>query len=276
MQSAVNDWFERDDRRFYMTYARSRPDDIVPYAEANQIGLMTNAAHRWSDAKGTFLDMWGYDTHRIVDSGGYNVQSNYGGFPWSVREYHEWLTANKDQFDWAACMDLACEERFDHLHTVDERMGKTLDNTIEQFDMDPEYDLRPVIQGRSVEDYIAFYDRLEDHGIPTESVGLGTVCRISSSKEIVETEREIRERCKNVEEIHGFGVKIQAFKMGATFDTADSQAWVYAASNGNVYLDKGDRLETKHSDDSRRRTVESFKNYHSYVSRLISGDGLGL
>lgn len=256
---------------FYMTYARSRPADIVPYAEKNNIGLMTNAAHRWSEARSTFLDLWDYDTAHIVDSGGYNVQSNYGGYPWTVTQYHRWLDIQSDRFGWAAAMDLACERRFDHLYPqmpVMERVLKTVENTIQHFNHDPDYKLLPVLQGRSVEDYVFSYDLLRDHGIPTEHVGLGTVCRISSQKEIVETEHRIREECKHIDRIHGFGVKVNAFKFGATFDSADSQAWVYKPSNGAVVRDGWDRLIEEHHDNSHERTVTSFKHYHRYADRL--------
>lgn len=255
-----------------MTYARSRPDDIVPYAESRGIGLMTNAAHRWSDATDRFLDLWDYDTAHIVDSGGYNVQSNYGGYSWTVEEYHQWLQAQSDKFNWAACMDLACERRFDHLYPnmpVHERLFNTVENTIEHFNLDPDYDLRPVLQGRSVRQYILSYELLRDHGIPVENVGLGTVCRISSMKDIVETERAVREACPKIETLHGFGVKIDAFKYGATFDSADSQAWVYKPSNMEVVYDRWDHLEeVPMPDNSRRRTVESFKHYYNYATRL--------
>lgn len=252
-----------------MTYARSRPKDIVPYAEKRDIGLMTNAAHRWSSARKRFNDLWDYNTPHIVDSGGYNVQSEWGSYPWCVQEYHHFLQNYKNDIDWAAVMDYACEERFDDLHTVEERMNKTVENTLEHFNMDPEYNLLPVLQGRCVSDYVTSYERLKAHGIPMENVGLGTICRISSSKEILRTEREVREKCKDIKNIHGFGVKVNAYKQGASFESADSQAWVYPASNGKCYQYSSNGLETvEMPNDSRKRTVESFKSYYKYVTSL--------
>lgn len=288
---------------FYMTYARSRPRDIVPYAEENNIGLMTNAAHRYSEATGEFKDLWDYDTRHIVDSGGYNIQrgwvkKHYDGklpaqltqeyvaravencidfdsmsqfYPWTVEEYHEWLS--QYDFNWAAAMDYACEEVYDPMHSVEEKIQKTVENTERHFELGPDYNLLPVLQGRSVDDYVKCYNMLKESSvdIPLTHVGLGTVCRISSSKEIVRTEREIRERCDDIEYIHGFGVKINAYKLGATFESADSQAWVYPASNGRCYtLEDGKLGEIEMGDNSRKRTVESFKNYYQYVSRLMN------
>lgn len=252
-----------------MTYARSQLNDIVPLAEKHNIGLMTNAAHRYSESKEDFLSLYTYNCPHIVDSGGYNIQVNYNKYPWNVKTYHNWLDSYSHEFDWAAIMDYACEKRFDNIHSVDERVNKTIENTIEHFNIDPNYNILPILQGRSIEKYIESYDRLKDHGIPLKDVGLGTICRISSSDKILETEREIRENCKDIEKIHGFGVKINAYKKGAEFESADSQAWVYPSSNGKVYLQNSSGLTTiKMPENSRKRTVWSFVNYYDYVTKL--------
>lgn len=285
-------------QRFYMTYARSRPNELVPWIEEHDVPLLTNAVHRWSEARDTFLSMWEYDTPHVIDAGGYNVQSRfvtksgnlrkgvtafdvvdelqseYPFYHWTVDEYHQWLKQHSHEFEWATVMDYACEDRFNELWSVEDRVQATLDNTLEQFNKNPSYKLLPVLQGRSVEEYVESYDWLNDHGIPTDHVGLGTICRLSSEKRIVELEKEIREKT-DITEIHGFGAKVNAYKHGATFDSADSQAWVYGASNGRVYeLDEDDdgyRLDERQSDDSLLRTVRSFKSYYAYVKWLKSG-----
>jgi len=260
---------------------------------------LTNAIHRWSDNTDRFLDMWQYDTPHVIDAGGYNVMASYvtnsGSlradvdssdvlnelgtrmpfYPWNVGQYHEWLTQHSDEFEWATVMDYACEERFDVLWEYDRRMEKTLEATFRHYnrleDDGHPYKILPVLQGREPDEYVRSYEQLEDHGIPTDHLGLGTVCRMSSEKKIVDFERKIRERI-DVDRMHGFGVKIEAFKHGASFDSADSQAWVYNPSNGSVVLDAGDRLrKVAMPDDSLTRTVESFKNYYSYVTRLQQG-----
>jgi hypothetical protein len=287
------------DEYFYMTYARSRPNELVPWIEDNDVPLLTNAIHRWSDAQGALLDMWEYDTRHVIDAGGYNVMASYvtqNGelrsdvttgdvaaelsqplpfYPWTVQQYHDWLCEHSDEFAWATVMDYACEERFDKLWSYEDRMDATLDATIQQFDLLDDagnsYKLLPVLQGRDADEYVSFYEDLVDHGIPTSHLGLGTVCRMSSEKKIVEFEQEIRERT-GVDRLHGFGVKIEAFKHGATFESADSQAWVYGPSNGRCSLDAGSKLyEVDMPDHSLERTVESFKNYYSYVTRLQQG-----
>jgi hypothetical protein len=234
--------------------------------------------------------MRGYDTPFIIDAGGYNVQSyhdthsptsvqqelasNYPFYPWSVREYHNWLSDNHQLFDWACVMDYACEERFDHVWSVEERMQATLDNTLEHFNMDPDYDLVPVIQGRSIDQYVKFTEMLQDYGIDVSEVGLGTVCRLSNTNEIISVEQELRERT-DIERMHGFGVKIGAYKKGVNFESADSAAWNYPSASGRMlYLSAEDGVVmTKRVDEDSNlmATVESFMSYYTYVTRLKTG-----
>jgi len=68
-----------DDEHFYMTYARSRPNELVPWIEEHGVPLLTNAIHRYSEAKERHLDMWEYDTRHVIDAGGYNVMASWVG-----------------------------------------------------------------------------------------------------------------------------------------------------------------------------------------------------
>jgi hypothetical protein len=299
---------------FYMTYARSRPNWIPAIAsgdydirliggeldliQANHSGmpLLTNAMHRWSDAQSTFLDPFEYETRRVLDSGGYNVQAQFVDrdgnlcdecsrsdiraeidsqvpfFPWSVKEYHDWLCENADSFAWAAVMDYACEDRFNTLWDYEDRVEATVENTIRHFDLHSgEYELLPVLQGRSADDYVECYDRLLERGIPVQKVGLGTVCRLSSSREIVDLEDELRRR-RDFDHIHGFGVKRDSFSRGAGFESADSQAWVWDASHGKENVLRGGSLISRECDNSLRRTVVSFREYYRFVQSLRTGD----
>jgi hypothetical protein len=297
-----------------MGYSRTRPNHIPRIFEGDadveliggelnmvesdhdEIPILTNAMHRWSGPKQEFLGPWEYDTQRVLDSGGYNVQADYSDhngdiydnvsqsdieeqleqdapfYPWTVEQYHGWLFENRQQFEWAAVMDYACEERFDRLWSVEDRIDATIENTIRQFDLHGgEYDLLPVLQGRSLDDYIECYDRLEAAGVPVRKCGLGTVCRLSSSEKIVELEKSLRE-AREFDYIHGFGVKVDSFSRGATFESADSQAWVWDASHGKESIYNGSGIMTRECDDSLRRTVVSFREYYRHVYALRNGE----
>lgn len=256
---------------FYMTYNGNRYKHLLlPAANANNIPIMRNAYDRYSTATNQFLELNDVPTtgNLVIDSGGFNVlNERMKHYPWTVAEYHEWLDALDIEFNWAAIMDFACESRFNDLLSKEERMQKTLENTIAHYDLEPDYPLLPVLQGRTLQDYLEFYDRLDEHGIPTEYVGLGTVCRQSNTTTIVDIERGIRANT-DIEKIHGFGVKITAFKLGATFDTADSNAWNMEPSNGNIVFDGGEKLDVYKSENPRRRAYRSFLEYYKYASRL--------
>lgn len=294
---------ELDLPTFFMTYARSRPDTLIPYIEEQRIPVLTNAIHRWSENTNRLLDMWEYDTPHVIDAGGYNVMADFvtqsgklsssvstddvqqerakydrGGapfYPYSVEEYHEWLAEWSDEFVWATVMDYACEDRFNVLWDVPARVEATWDTTVRQFnlldDSNSDYGLLPVLQGRTADEYVSFYERLEDHGIPNDYVGLGTVCRLSSESAIVELEAEIRRRT-GVENLHGFGVKVEAFKHGAQFESSDSQAWAYYPSNGRAVLSDNDSLRKVNMSEthlSLERTTISFKEYYDHARKLL-------
>ena len=264
-------------------------------ADHDGMPLMTNALHRWSDAQEAFLDPWYYDTKHVIDSGGYNTQARFvkrNGdlkdgvsksdvreqldsevpfFQWSVEQYHEWLATHAHEIEWAATMDYACEDRFKNLWSVEDAIDATIENAIRHFNLhNGEYELLPVLQGRSVDDYVECYDRLKEQGIPVTKVGLGTVCRLSSSQEIIEFEGELRSR-RDFDHIHGFGVKRDSFSRGARFESADSQAWVWDASHGKELRMVDQVLVSSECDDSLRRTVVSFREYYRYLYLIRTG-----
>lgn len=293
-------------RQFYMGYSyRHAIDTIVPWSEKHGAGFLTNARQRWSTTTDRFNDMWSYDAPHVVDAGGYNVQSEYvtqGGnlkngvdedtirkevsqdapfYPWTVEEYHSWLHDYGDDLDWACAMDYACEERFDTAWSVQDRIDATIRNTVRQHNLrqrdGSDYSFLPVLQGRTVDQYVESAKRLESAGVDVSTVGLGTVCRLSSSTEIIRVEHEVRRRT-NVENIHGFGVKIDAYKLGARFETADSQAWIYNPSYGNITIlkrdgDGGYRIDShEHQHADRTRKSHSWKAYYAYVNWIINGN----
>lgn len=289
----------RDDTKFYMGYERHYPYDILPWVEKNNVPLLENAVHRWSDAKDSFLDMWEYDTEHVMDSGGYNVQASYADrwgnvtvadsvveseletespfYPWTLDEYHEWLQHHSAEVEWAAAMDYACEERFDELWSVEDRVDATIENTVDLWQRDRDYDLLPVIQGRSVDEYVDCAERLMDHGVDVSHVGLGTVCRISSSKEIVRVVEAVKRRVPEIERIHGFGIKVKSFQHGVDVDSADSMAWVDKPMVGKVQTVERDGDgwtlgDEKMADDNRLASYHSFRAYYAFATWLANGE----
>lgn len=253
--------------KFYMTYHRQYPNEVIPIIDELSIPIMTTAVSRFG---ANFGIMYDYPTDRIIDSGGYSVMKNHGDYPFTVKEYHDWLSTNSEKFDWVAAMDYACESEFDDIMSVAERVDRTIENTIEHFNYDPDYQLVPVLQGRLLHEYVDCYERLTDHGIDCSKVGLGTVCRMSREKKLVWLEEQIRDRT-GVEHIHGFGTKISAYRHGCTFESSDSASWMMAPSYGRTYVRKDEASLEAVSDGSTpsERVANSFKAYYEHVRDVI-------
>jgi len=249
-------------------------DPVRDIASENDIPVMENAVYYHNDTDG----FWRRDpppTTYVIDSGGYTAMDQFGGeFPWTVVEYDRFLREMYDErpFEWAAVMDLACESDFDDILSVEERVDRTIENTVALFDRNPAYPVLPVLQGRTIEEYIECYERLVDHGIDCSYVGLGTVCRLSRQSELRDVERAIRTRT-GVESIHAFGVKISSFDYGVTFETVDSKAWSWKLMFGLQYEHDGaDRdgipaLRTSEYDDDKPTAIAKQQSFRSYYQR---------
>jgi len=257
-----------------MTFEGPYQPQVNRIADEFNIGILKNAYHRFSQSTGDWLEVRHHPQTAplVIDSGGFNVlRDGYSEYPWSVEDYHGFLTEYPREFDWAAVMDFVCSPQFNHLKSKQNRLDQTLENTIAHYDLDPDYQLLPVLQGESIHDYLSFYDRLNDHGIPTDVVGLGTLMRISGECEIKRVEQGVRANT-DVDRFHGFGIKVSSFKVGASFESADSRSWGDASRHKKVYIDDGDRLiKRPHDrDTSKFAVLRSFHDYYNYAHRLQS------
>lgn len=261
-----------DEPTFYMTVGSNRKQ-IKGMVEDGSIPVMRNVM-QFRNNDETLVDRSIDAARYVLDSGGYTAMDRFGGdFPWTVAEYHEWAQAMyaRKPFDWIAVMDLACEPAFDDVISVEERITRTIENTVALLDHDPEYPVLPVLQGRTVDQWLDCYDRLRERGINPDYAGIGTLCRQTSGRDIRDIARAIRTRT-DIKAFHGFGVKATAFKHGAKFETADSQAWSWPVKYGiKLTLDNNEppRLHReKYDDDAENVHGESFKSYYTHAHRL--------
>lgn len=208
------------------------------------------------------------------------MQKYHGEFPWSITEYHEWAAAMYDEaaFRWLAAPDLACEPAFDEYMSVTERITQTVENTVALLDHDPGYPVLPVLQGRTISEWVSCYDALCDQGIDPSFAGIGTLCRQQSGGRIADIVRALRVRT-GIDAFHGFGVKATAFKAGTQLASADSQAWTWPLKYGLrlEYAPGSGLRRVPYSDSDTNRHCESFDAYYRHVSRLQrdawNGDG---
>jgi hypothetical protein len=100
---------------------------------------------------------------------------------------------------------------------------------------------------------------------------------------------DVREQVDSIEWVHGFGLKIDALRMGVDVDSADSYAWGITPSYGDVLIteetDDGIRVEQRSYDGPYGehitingdvygspcgvRKVVSFRSYYTYVQHIL-------
>jgi hypothetical protein len=171
-----------------------------------------------------------------LDSGGFSELSLYGKWRTTPEQYVadvERYAYEIGMMQWAAPMDWMCEP---HMLA---KTGKSLRYhqflTVENYlllkELGDDLPFIPVLQGWQHEDYWDCIEMYDDAGVNLYDepiVGIGSVCRRQSTKEIREI---ITDLASAGLRLHGFGVKqsgIQGY--GDVLTSADSLAWSYAAS----------------------------------------------
>lgn len=179
--------------------------------------------------------------HLAVDSGGFTELSMYEEFRTAPEEYIEALARYDEEIGdlaWAAPQDWMCEpfmlERTGL--SVAEHQARTVDNFVQLEQLWPAYGygdcpVMPVIQGWELADYLRCVEMYEAAGVHLARdypvVGVGSVCRRQSTREIAEIFRELALLDLP---LHGFGVKTGGLALyGRWLTTADSMAWSYQA-----------------------------------------------
>ncbi len=154
----------------------------------------------------------------------------------AVRRYREEI----GHLATVSCQDWMCEEivraggRIGNVRFAGTGMSirahqrKTVDNALELFHRDVSIPWMPVLQGWSIDDYHRCADLYESRGIDLRAlpvVGLGSVCRRSSTGQIVGIVEAMAARGYR---LHGFGIKSKGLdSIGHLLAAADSLAWSY-------------------------------------------------
>lgn len=142
----------------------------------------------------------------------------------AVRRYQDEIT----HLAWAAPQDWMCEP-FIVARTglsVREHQRRTVASVLELRALAPELPIIPVVQGWTLDDYLACVGMYATAGVDLTKeylVGLGSVCRRQSTEEIA----AIVVRLHGLGlRLHGFGVKTEGLRLyGAYLASADSMAW---------------------------------------------------
>jgi len=176
---------------------------------------------------------------RFVDSGGYSFFHKDLVFD-KLDKYLKFVA--RHHADWFASRDYPCEPEL-----LKRRHSSTFSNQLmtlnQQVDIETHIENEypelfkhfvAVLQGWALDDYIFMADYLNDHGLLTDLVGVGSVCRRHSENEIKKIILGIKTQFPIVK-LHGFGVKFTVLENKETWDalhSADSVAYQYALGKG--------------------------------------------
>ncbi len=170
-----------------------------------------------------------------LDSGGFTELTLYGCWQISLGEYVEAVAryqAEVGNLVWASPQDWMCEPTMLQRTglTVAEHQARTVDNYCALRQAAPTLPFIAVLQGWTLDDYLACVDRYAAAGVDLRTlplVGLGSVCRRQASGEIGRITAALAALGLR---LHGFGVKRRGLADYAeTLRSADSLAWSYAA-----------------------------------------------
>lgn len=169
----------------------------------------------------------------IMDSGAFSELKKYGCYTFTPEEYFkyvEWWQPN-----YFVNMDWMCEpsQLRRTNHTTQEHQQKSLDNQIKLYELwedswiKPHCEFMGVLQGWMPKDYVEHIDLLKEHNMILPYMGIGSVCRRASDRQIVKVIKTIRKELPNTK-LHGFGIKTTMLKNPVTYrclNSVDSQAW---------------------------------------------------
>lgn len=214
---------------------------------------------------------WGGIESLIIDSGGYSLMLQTGEHRDTETYLDYCARVGADVF---AVQDYPCEpeilEKYgrnveNHQKMTTERTADCLDMT-DKRDMDA--DPMAVVQGWTVDDYLAHVDSLRDRGLLTERLAIGSICRRGVDVELAAIIRAVGDATPPSTKLHAFGVKVGVLSQPGIVDTlasADSCAYDYRESSildhrwqdvAFHYLKMKRRIEKITPDDAQQTLAE--------------------
>lgn len=181
---------------------------------------------------------WEDDYRLFVDSGGYHhMVAGDGAYESSDEEYLIYLLKHRPSL--YALRDYPCEpDLLKSLgRSVREQQKRTTDHHRQLLDKVEGHNLADnavsVVQGWTRNQYLDHLDELRDHGLLTETMAIGTVCRRGYDSEIAEIVMAVRDALPSWVNLHAFGVKSSVLRFEEVvnaLDSVDSAAYDYSES----------------------------------------------
>lgn len=197
----------------------------------------------FSDFRTDCPDLDGLDV--ALDSAGFVAHAHYGAFPWTVEQYVA-LAASR-RWAWWAQMDACCEaEIAADRGTVRLRQAETIRLLGQCEVLAREAGIAPpmpVLQGRTVEDYVWHVQQLGARLEGLALVGVGSMCRRSvyGSEGLLAVVDALDRVLPAGVRLHLFGVKssgLSALAAHPRVASIDSMAWDTGARFGNKFASR--------------------------------------
>lgn len=172
----------------------------------------------------------------FIDSGGFSFFFKMKEYPDSYLNYLRFVYRKKA--DYFANRDYPNEPQVRQKWgvTVRENQLRTIENQVKIMELIDTYypKLKPrfvaVLQGWFLDDYLWMLDYMKEHGLLTNLIGLGTMCRRGQEKQIREYILAIRKELPRKYKLHGFGLKFGVLRYKDVWESlysADSMAYRY-------------------------------------------------
>ena len=243
--------------KIYLGIQHARDIGVSPPNSVSLRQIMDRKS-RWPDKSDWFLD-----------SGAFTFITDFCGYPISIQEYKETLTAHNPTL-WST-LDYPCEEICTYATGADvtQHIDWTTENSQRLIDFRDGF--VHVIQGRSLEDYLYAVDQAKSLGLLTPLTGLGTLCRRNNVPTILYLLKEIRKVIPSNIALHGFGIKKTVLRYKEAYETLssiDTYAWNFERFH-RIYFP--DTAEWRREALKRyRRELESLeKAAHTAQSKLM-------
>lgn len=249
---------------YYASSVKSHTPDFL-YGE----NVLLSAGVAWRETGAKFTLAVPDANHLIVDSGGYQAATYFRDeYPYSPKELHEW--AENIQADVVWGMDWACEDasvlsentgvKEEKIPSWEWRLKQSWKDQVKQFNEHIEgrysHEFRPVIQGHEKKQFVKFAEKLKHSDLPTNRVGVGTVCKRKGSDEIYEIVKVIKDVLPD-SKLHLFGATLHVWndeRFKGMFHSSDTAAWIRYDDESGMFPSNGD-------EEALKRAFNNFKEH---------------
>jgi hypothetical protein len=226
---------EQRDQQFRFYYGAASGSSRKALRQLEEPNVMLNYATKMNEP-------WGGIERLFIDSGGYSFMKGKGEYATDDATYLDFIERHTPEL--FALRDYPCEPDVlaEHGRRVEDHQERTLSRHRSLLDLLEHRGVNAtplaVLQGWSINDYLRCVDLFREHGVLTDYVGIGSVCRRNQEPEIRRIILAIRDALPARTRLHAFGVKSSVLRypdVRDALDSADSQSYDMQARWGTLH-----------------------------------------